>query len=139
MTSLTLSGDRGGLHLSLAWFYQEQKSSNLFSPDQRGMKRVFSCNPCYCAVMCFFIILPGYFRIHCSCGWRPVRSIHCESLSMVILCSCISFFCRGLHSINWHQVYPEFMKFTIWSCYKYYLSDVGVQHCLFTLNSSHIK
>lgn len=33
------------VHLSLAWFYQEQKSCNYFSSDLREIKKVGCCNP----------------------------------------------------------------------------------------------
>lgn len=38
------------VHLSLAWFYQVQKSSNYFSSDLREIRKLGFYNPGYCAV-----------------------------------------------------------------------------------------
>lgn len=38
------------VQLSLAWFYQVQKSSNYFSSDLREIRKVGFCNPRYCAM-----------------------------------------------------------------------------------------
>lgn len=119
-------------HLSLAWCYQMQKSSNYFSPQLRDTREVCFRNPCYCTKKVSLYIRPAYLKIHCSRWWRPLRRMRSERLGLEDVGSCVSIV---LHSsdgdlINWHRVKSlNCEQFSIWSHQQCFCAGVRVQLC----------